>query len=372
MAERIKIGVIFGGKSGEHEVSLMSARSILSVLNAEKFEVTQIGITHDGHWLTGPNVIDFLDTPQEASLASAAILPDCTLPSLYTLKEGAGGMMMQELANLDVIFPVLHGSFGEDGTIQGLLEMADAAYVGAGVLASSVGMDKALFKDVMRAHGLPVVPSVVLSRREIEKNMEAALAKTENLGHYPLFVKPANLGSSVGITKCRSRGDLMEGLLEAARYDRRILVEVGIESPREMEVAVLGNEEAIASVPGEVVPCDDFYTYRAKYLDEGSRLLIPAPLAPEVAARMSDLAVRAYQAVDGAGLGRVDFLLDPHTDDIYISEINTLPGFTKISMYPKLWEASGISYSKLVEQLVNLAMERKQDRDRTERRFRSA
>jgi len=362
---KLRIAVLFGGRSGEHEVSLASAQSVLSVLNPEKYEVFQVGITHAGAWLTGDRARDCMEKGDTEGLLPCTILPDASRPGLYVLREGT----FELLTGLDVVFPVLHGTYGEDGTLQGLLEMADLAYVGAGVTGSSVGMDKGVFKDVMRAIGIPTVESVILLRSEIEKDTEAALKRAESVAAYPLFVKPANLGSSVGITKCNSRADLGEGLMEAAAYDRRVLVERGVDA-REIEVSVLGNDAPKASVPGEVLPSREFYSYESKYVDGTSGLLIPAPLSPEMAEKIRSLAVRAYRAIDCAGMARVDFFVEKRTDAIYLNEINTIPGFTSISMYPKLWEASGIPYAELVDKLVELAVERKAQRDRTERRFR--
>lgn len=366
---KLRIGVIFGGRSGEHAVSLMSARSVLAALSAEKYEVTQIGITLDGAWWVSAthapgDVLEALLSGDHRHLTPAALLPDPTHSGLY----GFRGSVLEALAELDVIFPVLHGTFGEDGTLQGVLEMADIAYVGAGVLGSAVGMDKALFKDVMRAHSLPVLESALVLRSEIETDIETALAKAEAVAPFPLFVKPANLGSSVGVSKVRSRSDLLEGLLEAARYDRRVLVERGIPA-REIEVSVLGNDHPQASLPGEIIPAEDFYSYNAKYHDDRSRLLIPAPLSPEITAQVQEIALRAYQAIDCAGMARVDFLLDKESQELYLSEVNTIPGFTSISMYAKLWEASGMSYPELIDRLIELALERKAQRDRTERRY---
>jgi D-alanine-D-alanine ligase len=277
--------------------------------------------------------------------------------------------MLEPLTNVDVVFPVLHGTFGEDGTLQGLLELADLAYVGAGVTGSSVGMDKGVFKDVMRANCIPTVKSMIVLRSKVEKEIEVVIRQAETIGPYPLFVKPANLGSSVGITKCNNRADLTEGLMEAAAYDRRVLVERGVNA-REIEVAVLGNDTPQASVPGEVLPSREFYSYESKYVDDTSTLLIPAPLPVGVADKIRQMAVSAYQAIDCSGMARVDFFIEKDTGDIYLNEINTIPGFTSISMYPKLWEATGLPYHKLVDRLVELALERKADRDRTERRFR--
>jgi D-alanine-D-alanine ligase len=280
---------------------------------------------------------------------------------------------MTLFAELDVVFPVLHGTFGEDGTLQGLLEMADLAYVGAGVLASSLGMDKGVFKAIMRAHNIPVVDFIVLTRSEIESNLDESLEKALQVAGFPLFVKPANLGSSVGVTRCNSRADLMEGLIEAARYDRRVLVERGVANAREIEVSVLGNENPQVSHPGEVLPSREFYSYESKYFDGTSQLLIPAPLPEEVTCKVQEYALRAYQAIDCAGMARVDFLLETREQgvvgDLYLSELNTIPGFTEISMYSKLWEADGLAYPALVDRLIELALQRKAENDRTERRF---
>lgn len=369
MSDRICVGVIYGGRSGEHEVSLMSARSVLSVLSPEKYDVVQIGITHTGQWVTGPDLLEALASGRTQKLTPVVLIPEPANGALYALDTTPEGARMRLLANLDVIFPVLHGTFGEDGTLQGLLEMADVAYVGAGVLGSSVGMDKALFKDVMRTNNIPVLDSIILSRAQIENDIEGALKLAEKVAGYPLFVKPANMGSSVGVSKCRSRSDLVEGLLEAARFDRRVLVERGVRA-REIELSVLGNDQPKASIAGEIRPSADFYTYEAKYIDDSSELLIPAPIPAETARLAQELAVRAYLAVDCAGMARVDFLLDQDTGELYLNEINTIPGFTSISMYPKLWEASGLPYPALVDALIQHALERKADRDRTEHQYR--
>lgn len=373
MHGQMNLGVIFGGRSGEHDVSLMSARSVFSVLNPDKYKVIPIGITRQGIWLTGETpaqVIDALQNEQTDGLARVTLLPETGQATLYRIQETRAGQQLVPLANLDVVFPVLHGTFGEDGTIQGLFEMADLAYAGAGVLGSSVGMDKALFKDVMRANGLPVVESVTVTRSQIAQDSQAVITQAEAVGPYPLFTKPANLGSSVGITKCRTRSDLYEGLLEASAYDRRVLIERGVVNAREIEVSVLGNDQPEASIVGEIRPAGDFYTYESKYLDDRSELIIPAPLPEELAQRIRQIALKAYQAIDCSGMARVDFLLEPHTSEVYLSEVNTIPGFTKISMYPKLWEASGMPYARLVDKLIELGLERKADRDQTERIFR--
>ena len=371
MAEKMNIGVIFGGRSGEHEVSLMSARSVLSVLDPAKYNIIEIGITHEGAWYTGKEVLAAFEKNSIKDLVPAVLLPEPRQKGmLYSLRITASGTELAPIAHLDVIFPVLHGTFGEDGTLQGMLELADVAYIGAGVLGASVGMDKILFKDVMIANHIPVVDSVNATRAEIKTSIDVVIARIEKKLTYPVFVKPANLGSSVGITKCRTRSDLLEGLMEAAQYDRRILIEYGVNG-REIEVSVLGNESPRASVAGEIRPCDDFYSYEAKYINPDSELLIPAPIDAETMKKVQEIAVRAYTAIDCAGMARVDFLLDRDTNELFLNEVNTIPGFTSISMYPKLWAASGLDYPKLIEKLIDLAVSRKTDRDNTVRTYRS-
>lgn len=363
-----RIVVIFGGRSGEHEVSLMSARSVIAQLDPERYEVYQVGITHSGVWLTGENVLDAFVSRHYGSLKPAVLLPNPAHPNLYTLEAGLEGALLTLVTPVDVVFPLLHGTFGEDGTLQGFLEICGLPYVGAGVLGSAVGMDKAAFKDVMQAHGIPTLPMILAHRSELETDMAALLERAEKVAPYPLFVKPANLGSSVGVSKCSSRSDLLEGILDAARYDQRILIERGI-SAREIEISVLGNLDPQVSVPGEVIPSREFYSYEAKYVDNSSGLLIPAPLTAEQVEQVGSLAVRAFKAVDAAGMARVDFLLDKQTGELFLGEINTIPGFTQISMYPKLWQASGLSYTELLDRLIELALERKASWDHIERSF---
>jgi D-alanine-D-alanine ligase len=366
---KLKIAVLFGGRSGEHEVSLDSARSVIGVLDPQKYEIFQVAITHAGAWLTGPNALLAMENNDTGNLVACTILPDPSRPGIYCLSSRENMQYFEKLTDLDVVFPVLHGTFGEDGTLQGLLEMADLAYVGAGVTGSSVGMDKGIFKDVMHAIGIPTVESIIVLRSEIEKDIQEVIHRAETTAAYPLFIKPANLGSSVGITKCNRRADLGEALLEAASYDRRVLVERGLQA-REIEVAVLGNDDPQASIPGEVLPSREFYSYESKYVDGTSGLLIPAPLPAGIADKIRKMAVNAFKATDCAGMARVDFFLEKSTDAIYLNELNTIPGFTSISMYPKLWEASGMPYAGLVDRLVELAVERKTDRDRTVHHFR--
>lgn len=367
---KLTVAVLFGGRSGEHEVSLMSARSVLSVLDRSHYNVVEIGITRQGTWLTGDKVLDALETGKTDGLSPVVVSPDPSEKGAYILEGSGSSVMLTKLSDVDVYFPVLHGTFGEDGTLQGLFELADVAYVGAGVLGSSVGMDKGLFKDVMRSNGIPTPESIIVLRSEINNAMDTVIEKAEKVGAYPLFVKPANLGSSVGVTKCRSRSDLAEGLMDAAQYDRRVLIEHGIPNPREIEVSVLGNDQPTASIPGEIIPGADFYSYDAKYVLDNSELVIPAPLSSSQIHTLRDLAVKAFEAIDAAGMARVDFLIEKETGRIYLNEINTIPGFTKISMYPKLWEASGLPYASLVDRLIDLALERKAERDTTVRHYR--
>ncbi len=368
MASKIDLVVIFGGRSGEHAVSLRSARSVLSVIDTTRYNIHQVGITSSGRWVTGANVLEALEQNDISHLPGAAILGDPSRPGLFQVTSSPDGEKLTWITKMDVVFPVLHGTYGEDGTLQGLLEMADVAYVGAGVLGSSAAMDKALFKDVLRANGIPMVPYILATRVEVENDLPAIIKAAEKLSRYPLFVKPANMGSSVGVSKCRNRSDLQEGLIDAARYDRRILIEMGVNA-REIEVSVLGNDRPQASVPGEINPNADFYSYAAKYLDDKSDLLIPAAISSDQTARIQQLAIKAYQAADCAGMARADFFLDNDTGEIYLNEINTIPGFTSISMYPKLWEASGLTYPRLVDRLIELGMDRKAERDRTVRTY---
>jgi D-alanine-D-alanine ligase len=344
----------------------MSARSVLKAIDTDKYDVTLIGITREGKWMAGGDPTAALAAGDLGKMAEAALLGEPGKHELLALHGGGASRAVQlsAVAELDVIFPLLHGPYGEDGTVQGLLELADLPYVGAGVLASAVAMDKAVCKDILRANGIAVVDWLVAGRAEIDQDSENVARRAETQFGYPIFTKPANLGSSVGVVKAHRRAELLAALKESARYDRRVLVEQGINA-REIEVSVLGNETPAASVPGEVVPSREFYDYEAKYLDDASGLLIPAPIPPETADLARAYAVRAFKAIDGAGLARVDFLLDKDTGTLYLNEINTIPGFTSISMYPKLWEASGLSYSELIDRLIELALERQAEKDRT-------
>jgi D-alanine-D-alanine ligase len=382
--KKLRVGVLFGGRSGEHEVSLLSAASVLNAINKEKYEVVPIGITKEGRWLTADHAERMLKGEHEARHLRAGD-PEVT-PGAAVLERGEAVVVPPEpvhrprglvpfqsdasmtrrasdrAINVDVIFPVLHGTFGEDGTIQGLLELADIPYVGAGVLGSAAGMDKDIMKSLFRAAALPIVKHVTFLRSEWAANAKKIRKMVESKLKYPVFGKPANLGSSVGITKAHDGKELPGCIEEAAKFDRKIVVEEGVggknKKAREIECSVLGNDQPQASVPGEIVPMKEFYDYTAKYLDEGSELVIPAKLTKAETKKVQQLAVAAFKAVDCSGLARVDFLMDPKTRKIFLNEINTMPGFTAISMYPKLWAATGVEYSELIDRLLELGLER--------------
>ncbi len=366
MARKIRLGLIFGGRSAEHEVSLMSARSVLNAIDHDKYEVTLIGITREGKWVAGGDPLTALAAGDLGKTTEAALLGEPGKHELLALhaNKTSRAVKLSAVAELDVIFPLLHGPYGEDGTVQGLLELADLPYVGSGVLASALAMDKAVCKELLRANGIEVVDWLLVRRGEIEQDVEGVARRIEAQFAYPIFTKPANLGSSVGVVKAHGHAELLRALKESARYDRRVLVEKGINA-REIEVSVLGNNTPIASVPGEVVPSREFYDYEAKYIDNASGLLIPAPIPPETAELARVMAVQAFKVIDGAGMARADFLLDKEDGKLYLSEINTIPGFTSISMYPKLWEASGLSYPELINRLIDLGLERQAEKDRT-------
>lgn len=362
VAGKTRVYLIFGGRSGEHEVSLMSAKNVMAALDKSKYDVVPIGITKEGQWLlTGDPMKALTEGVEKAGGFPVGLLGDPTHRGLVPVGDGPAPSPTDGPV---VFFPVLHGTYGEDGTIQGLLEMANVPYVGCGVLASSVGMDKALAKAVFEQAGLAVAPYKVYSRARWEQHPDQVLDDAEAFfGRYPVFVKPANLGSSVGISKATDRVALATAFQEAARFDRRIVVEMGVDA-REIEVSVLGNDAPIASVPGEVIPGSDFYDYQDKYFDDRSSTRIPADLPTDVAEEIRRQAVLAFKAIDGAGMARVDFFLERGTNRILINEVNTIPGFTRISMYPKLWEATGISYAELCDRLIALAVERHADKNR--------
>jgi D-alanine-D-alanine ligase len=393
---KLRVGVLFGGRSGEHEVSLLSAASVVNAIDPSKYEVVPIGITKEGRWLTAADAERLLAgqppeparhlragdpeaTPGAALLArgEAVVVPPepahRAAGSLTPFQTDAGVLARRaadRAINVDVIFPVLHGTFGEDGTIQGLLELADIPYVGAGVLGSAAGMDKDVMKALFRAAGLPIVKHVTILRGDWDQDPKTAEKAVNRKLKYPVFVKPANLGSSVGISKAGSQKELGPAIYEAAKFDRKIVIEEGVggakHKAREIECSVLGNDRPQASVPGEIVPGRTFYDYAAKYLEEGSELIIPAKLKQAETRKVQELAVQAFRAVDCAGLARVDFLMDPKSRKLYVNEINTMPGFTSISMYPKLWAATGISYSDLIDRLIQLGIERHQDKKKNQ------
>jgi len=365
--KRLRIGVLFGGRSTEHEVSILSAQSIISAMDPDRFEPVPLYIDKEGRWLVGGSLKRLVS--DDAAREYVYLPPDPTQHSLIPA-DGFPSLAREEaqgvgLPPLDAVFPIFHGLNGEDGTIQGLLELANIPYVGAGVLGSALGLDKIYMKRAFAAVGLPVVDYLAITRRKYEQDPDAFIALVEQRIGYPCFSKFANSGSSVGTTKAHNRAELAEGLRLAASFDRKILVERAVDA-RELEVSVLGNDDPQASVVGEVVPAHEFYDYEAKYLDEGSRLLIPAPIESNVADEVRAMALKAFQAVDAAGMARVDFFLERTTGRIILNELNTIPGFTRISMYPKLWEASGLAYPKLIERLVELAIERHNDKQRSQ------
>ena len=366
MTKKITVAVLFGGQSGEHEVSLVSAHAVMAGLDPERYELLPIGITKAGRWLAGPGahaaLIAAADHSQlPTSFTSTDLDNSPEAKDVLTLaRTGADNLPTPAriLPPADVVFPVLHGPLGEDGTVQGLLELAGLPYVGCRVAASAVGMDKALMKAAFAAAGLPLLPWQLVRRAELAAGAEEVYARVETALSYPVFVKPANMGSSAGVGKAKDRAGLVAAFAEAARYDRRMVVEQGIPA-REIEISVLGNEAPEASVPGEIVPSGEWYDYAAKYLDGASQTLIPAPIDAALSAQVRELALRAFLAIDGAGLARVDFLLDKETGALWLNEVNTMPGFTPISMYAKLWVASGLAYPALLDRLIALALERK-------------
>lgn len=391
--KKIRVGILFGGRSGEHEISLLSAASVFNAIDKKKYEVVPIGITKEGRWVTsadaerllaGKGAPSTLETKLRAgdpeATSSAAILatgqsvivpPEPRQASLTPFQTDALGRRTTDRAiNVDIIFPVLHGTFGEDGTIQGLLELADIAYVGAGVLGSAAGMDKDIMKSLFRAAGLPIVKHVTFLRGDWKRDAKKIRKLIESKLNYPIFVKPANLGSSVGISKVHDLTELDPAIAEAANFDRKIVVEQGVGGKkgkaREIECAVLGNDDPAASLPGEIVPGKEFYDYTAKYEDEGSQLIIPTQLNKSETMKVQKMAIAAFKAVDCAGLARIDFLMEPKSRKLYLNEINTMPGFTSISMYPKMWAASGISYSDLIGRLIRLGLERHQEKKKNQ------
>lgn len=365
---KIRVGIIFGGKSGEHEVSLASAQSVARAIDKNKYDVVLIGITKQGRWLAGGNTLKQL----------AAVSPTPLLKPIEETQNGNGKILnsvelvptaSSDVANasplntIDVAFPLVHGPTGEDGSLQGLLELADIPYVGASVVASAVGMDKALMKSVFHAHNIPQVDWLVILRRDWETQSAETMNRIETTFGYPCFIKPANLGSSVGVTKAHNRDELARSLDTAAQYDRKMIAEHAAVNAREIECSVLGNDNPMASLPGEVIPRREFYDYSAKYADDaGTDLIVPADLPDEITRAVQALAIRAFQSIDASGMARVDFFLERDGNRLLLNEINTIPGFTSVSMYPRMWEKSGLAYADLIDRLIQLALERHADK----------
>lgn len=379
--KKLRVGVVFGGRSAEHEVSLRSAKAVLEALDPNKYDVTLIGITRSGRWLPleAPSeevdpaqlMAPFANPETTDNTTHAALLPDPSIRGLAEIVEANPGPGLEFGQPLDVVFPVLHGPYGEDGTMQGLLELANVPYVGPGVLASAIGMDKVTQRELFRVHGIPVIDYITFKRKDwqatgVDETARANLRRQieEKIG-YPCFIKPVNMGSAVGVSKATNAAELDKALDEAARYDRKLMVEKAV-SPRELEVAVLGNDEPVASVIGEIGHAAEFYDYQTKYMTPDNEYYIPANIPAELSDRIRTLAVHAYKVLDCAGMTRVDFFLDRNTGQLYLNEVNTIPGFTSISMYPMLWQASGMSFSQLVDKLIELALERHADKNRNE------
>jgi len=359
--KRIKIGVIFGGRSGEHEVSIVSAQGVMKALNKSKYEVIPIGVTKEGKWIAGPKAVEFLKEGIKKLPFKSILSPDPTERQLVSVKEKnlvPAGAIAPVATKVDVIFPVMHGTYGEDGKLQGLLEMANIAYVGAGVLGSALGMDKIAQKQIFAQQGLPIVKYDFFLNKEWRVNKNSIIKRLEKNLKYPMFIKPANTGSSVGVGKCHDRQELISAVKDAAQYDLKIIVEQGIEDISEIEVAVLGNDQPKASVPGEIIASNEFYDYDAKYVDGKSKAIIPAKLPAEIAKKIQKLAISAFKSLDLAGMARIDFFLVKASKKVYLNEVNTLPGFTSISMYPQLWQASGLAYPELLDELIKLALDR--------------
>ena len=361
--KKLRVGIIFGGRSGEHEVSYCSATSIINAIDKNKYTVIPIGITKQGKWISPQETARALQSGKIEGKSSVVLLSDPSSKALIFIDSNQGLNKSPDLEKLDVIFPVLHGPYGEDGTVQGLLELANIPYVGAGVAASAISMDKNLMKIIFQQKGLPVLKWLTIKRKEWQVDKVETLSLVQKNFEYPLFVKPTNLGSSVGITKVHEKEELEKAIDLASSYDRKILIEQGLEEAREIECSVLGNDEPRVSVVGEVKPAGEFYDYDSKYIDEGTQLIVPADLPDKVSKEVQQIALRAFRAVDAAGMARVDFFVTKKENKIYLSEINTIPGFTSVSMYPRLWQATGISYPELIDRLIQLALERHQDKN---------
>ncbi len=357
MPEKLTVGVLFGGRSGEHAVSLRSAASVMEAMDKNRYEIVPIGITEQGSWLAGGDPLAALQNNVISGDCYPAVLSaDPQNPRLLLLDPGSPDRIRDAL-RLDVVFPVLHGPYGEDGTVQGLLELAGLPYAGSGVLGSAAGMDKVVMKVLFKHAGLPVGDFIYFSATQWAEAQKSLLEQVQEELGYPCFVKPANLGSSVGVSKAQHPDSLVQGVEDALRYDSKVVVEAFIKG-REIECSVLGDEAPLASVPGEIIPCNEFYDYWAKYIDDRSELIIPAPMDPEMDEKVKEYAVRSFQAVNCSGLARIDFFLNDESGELYVNEVNTMPGFTSISMYPKLFEASGVPYPELIDRIIQIALQR--------------
>jgi len=368
MQPKLRIGVIFGGRSGEHEVSLVSATAVINALDRKKYEIVPIGITPEGRWVNSATVLQMLKEKSDVTHEPERFLvPEPGRQALFSTDGTAGADF-----RVDVVFPLVHGTYGEDGTLQGLLELANIPYVGAGVLGSALGMDKIAQKMIFADSGLTIPKYTWVLSSRCRQDMKGVVKETERRLSYPMFVKPANTGSSVGISKAHDRKELMAGITMAMTYDRRVLVEQGVRNAREIEVSVLGNDDPEASFPAEVIPSNEFYDYDAKYVDGKSAVVIPTDLPKNVIKEVRKLAVEAFKVLDCCGMARVDFFVTKKKNKIYLNEINTIPGFTSISMYPKMWEASGISYGELLNRLISLALERHEEKNALKRKYEPA
>jgi len=361
--KKLRVGLIFGGRSGEHEVSFLSASSIIKAINKDKYTVVPIGITKEGRWISPLDSELALQSGKIEGKSTVILLNDPSGNALIHIDDNQRFEKSSNLEKIDIIFPILHGPYGDDGTIQGLLELANIPYVGSGVAASAISMDKDFMKIIFQQKNLPILKWMTIKRKEWQKNKEKILSLIRNDFEYPLFVKPANMGSSVGITKVHKKEELEKAIDLASSYDSKILIEEGLEDLREIECAVLGNDKPRASVVGEVRPAGEFYDYNSKYMDGGTQLIIPAELPDDVSKKVQEIALSAFKSVDAVGMARVDFFVSKKENKIYLNEINTIPGFTSVSMYPRLWVASGMPYPELIDRLIQLALEKYQDKN---------
>lgn len=364
-SRKIRVAVVFGGRSDEHDVSLRSAQTVISALDPERYDIVPLGITREGRWIAGEDPMSVLvERSPMFHLGEGEQKAEPTGEREIEVVTGPEALMPTDAPEgIDIFFPVLHGPMGEDGTIQGMLELAGLPYVGSGVLGSAVGMDKAMTKVILTQAGIPQVPWTLVQRAEWKRSPDVVESRIVAELGFPLFVKPANMGSSVGVSKARNAAELHDALTEASYFDRRLIIEQGV-TGRELEMSVLGNDDPIVSVAGEIRPRGEFYDYTAKYIDDTAELIIPAELDPAIQREMEEIAQRSFVALDLAGLARVDFFLEDGTNQVYVNEVNTMPGFTSISMYPSLWEASGLSLSQLVDRLIQLALERHAEKSR--------